>query len=212
MKPSQHTEQQLLYLYTAQFYIYISYTQPVSFAVATNIGQPIFFFLVYYYTSVNISNCITFLATYLSIHKINMYVYIFFCSSTFSVPSIWQCYNNNTTSLAPMSSHYVTFIFIRWIKNKWPLYNVQCVHVFTNFLSNITFSSHTEYNSEFSITQDLHSSGIIRSAVIIPYWRFGTTYRSHHHYHSRQRNTAEEQRSHLHCCKSLQSRLALLGL
>ena len=64
-------------------------------------------------------------------------------------------------------------VFIQWITNKWPLYSVQCVHVFSNFLSNRPFSSHVEYNSGFSITRDLRHFGRLRGAVIIPYRRSG---------------------------------------
>jgi len=39
--------------------MHISYIQTVSFAVASNIGHPLFYlFFLYYYTSVNISNYI----------------------------------------------------------------------------------------------------------------------------------------------------------
>lgn len=113
------------------------------------------------------------------------YIYFFSCSSTFSIQSIWQCYNNNT-SLAPVSSHYVTFIFLQLVTNNWPVYIVLCVQLFITF-SPIFLSVHM-----WNIIPNLALLETFVSAVI-SYWRFGTTDQSNHHYHSRLHNTPEEQ-------------------
>jgi len=96
--------------------MHISYIQTVSFAVASNIGHPLFYLfffciiiplltlvIISYHFSHNLPKCTQ-----------NKHIH-FFCSSTFSIPSVWKCCNNNTTSLAPLSSCYITFI--QWYLN-----------------------------------------------------------------------------------------------
>jgi len=118
-------------------------------------------------TSVKISNCITFLTTYLSIHKINKYIYIYIYIFVLA-PSQSRPYDNVTTITIPHLWHPCTVTTSslysfdeKPISGLCTMFNVRMY--LQTFLSNIPFSSHVEYNSKFSITQELRS-GKPRSA------------------------------------------------
>lgn len=70
-------------------------------------------FFLHYYNSVDVSKCITFLTTYLNVHKINKIYTYFFVLAPFQSSPFDSVTTIITISLVTVSSHYIIFTNIK---------------------------------------------------------------------------------------------------